>query len=679
MINTDQAPLYIMENDHLGRELFFNGDSSEDVTGNVRDRSSAIIDGQRSRFAHLDIDNLRAYNDEDPKLTDSQNLEIPFNAVWGVEYDTVRLHLARGFNFEGGEGLYFEAKVRKFNNDPLRLLGLTYTVRDDFEKMSPSPFLFAGTFYSTYLEAKVPSIRGLIESFERDYLIRGEQEIPAYKLTDGKGFDKNTLIECEFGIFSEFEQVGRHRFFNLGESTPVSLNQQDRFASMSAVVREAEDADYIELFGLYNGESIENLIKKLNNSPRSDYVLIHQIQVSEQVGGQFLITQNQEIAQVEDFGDPIKFRPVIENTASAVAWRLDYTLKLFNRFDNSQTFKEASLISKDVFKYGRTLRRLDISDNPIQLTVYNKKESPVYNIPGKISDLSIIEPSPGSGEGLSEVSFVNFNDVAISSSNLRVREEDGEQVLISEPTSSEGREIKGQGQSVITISPYTVFIKFVIHERRDDDTVSTIDLNNLGPLFLNFSDEQGNPVSIEEYNKADVSKGNGEIVFKIPKEEAEKITGFSNKYFTISANNVSGEVAVYHGKYITHTELSEQNITDVIDQKDERIEELQSRVSQLEDQNQADSSLLEDKNNQIQSLQSRIEALKEELDTAIEEENQRLNEETEKNTAKERRDRLERLQELKTVEVDPPTLPKKPKEVDVEKLNKKVATSKRLK
>lgn len=110
VLNTSQAPIYRMVNSHLGRDLFFNSDGSEDATGNVRDRSSAIIDERRSRFAHLNIDNLRAYNDEDPKLTDSPDLPVSFNATWGVEYDTVRLHLARGFNFEGGEGLYFEAK-----------------------------------------------------------------------------------------------------------------------------------------------------------------------------------------------------------------------------------------------------------------------------------------------------------------------------------------------------------------------------------------------------------------------------------------------------------------------------------------------------------------------------------------------------------------------------------------
>ncbi len=133
------------------------------------------------------------------------------------------------------------------------------------------------------------------------------------------------------------------------------------------------------------------------NSSGGDYIVFHEINVSEQIGTTFVKTSTQVFTQTNDFGDPILFRPIILNSAIAVSFSINYMLRLYNRADNTQIVKIARLTSFDVSKYGRRLMIINLGVVPTVANVYNQiakddgkniivNNGGVGNNPGQTSD-----------------------------------------------------------------------------------------------------------------------------------------------------------------------------------------------------------------------------------------------------------------------------------------------------
>ena len=68
------------------------------ITNNVRDLS--VVQVEKNRFITLDNNKLIPYLNTDPKLTPISNLSIIFPSNIGVYYDTIKLHIISGYNFD---------------------------------------------------------------------------------------------------------------------------------------------------------------------------------------------------------------------------------------------------------------------------------------------------------------------------------------------------------------------------------------------------------------------------------------------------------------------------------------------------------------------------------------------------------------------------------------------------
>ena len=123
--------------------------------------------------------------------------------------------------------------------------------------------------------------------------------------------------------------------------------------------------------GLVNGSSLSNLIAELN-SAGGNYVVFHEITLSEQIGNTYIQTNNQIVSQTNDFDNPILYRPIVLNSGIAVSFAINYVLRLYNRADNSQIIKNARLTSFDVKKYGRRLMKINLGTVPTVANVVNQ-------------------------------------------------------------------------------------------------------------------------------------------------------------------------------------------------------------------------------------------------------------------------------------------------------------------
>jgi len=363
--NTGNYPIEIMRDGHTGGSYMFNTDSVSATMGNFRDISAAAINENKTQFAYLDTSVGVPYNDFDPLLTDSVALGQTFFPNIDIEYDRIRVHFVAGYSFTGFDGLIFETLVPNVNNVPLNLSSIVF-LKSDTPVFNPDPLLLADKLYATYIEWRVPSLFFMNNSFS--------PSIPntlGYKLTEGNGFINTPTITLKVSGIYQTDSVNGYNIFNVEEVNAVTIPSRDIYDNLYAEVIESTGGDYFELTGKVTGSTFANFIASLN-AQGGQYVVFHEINVSEQIGTNFINTSTQMFTQTTDFDLPILFRPIILNSAIAASFSINYVLRLYNRQDNSQIIKNANLTSFDPKKYGKKLMKINLGTVPTVANVYNK-------------------------------------------------------------------------------------------------------------------------------------------------------------------------------------------------------------------------------------------------------------------------------------------------------------------
>lgn len=569
-ITTSTAPWFKMVNSYDDKEYYFNNDNSASQTGNVRDRSAALIDTTLNKFAYLNIDEITAYNDIDTNLTSTTTLPVTFLASDPVYYDTIKLHLIQGFNFEENEGLLFEVELNRPDDKISKMASIAYLKSDDFSQLNPNPFLFNGKSYTSFVQVKIPSLKKLIDEYQNEFVLSADTDILSHKISGGVGFRSKDPVNFRFGFIDRKERFNGNTFFYVTSQNEFSLPKDDQYSTLAAIVTPSNGGDYIEVYGQYDGLIYEDFVTKLNNDG-GDYIAQHQIVVSEQVNSAWIQTQVTEIQQTTGFDDPIKFRPIIENN-SAVAFRIEYTLKLLNRNNNQTIVKVGSYTSSDVAKYGRSLAKINLGSNPIIPKVYNKVYDNVVNFT-KGGAKAIPKPE------IYKNYITSFHDISnlVLNSETVTFDNDG-----NVNSSAQAKNISyGQGTAEIVIAPFDSYHKMILTEKLNSTLVGK-DLSAVGTMCLNFKNGKGFNICIEEEVTNQTNKAIGEILFKITTLRAEEIVSLEDKTFFITSKNDDGlETLVYTGEFIsssdypTLSKISELNkLNDLLDFVDEKITEI---------------------------------------------------------------------------------------------------------
>lgn len=363
--NTSTYPIEIMRDGHTGGSYMFNTDSVSTTMGNYRDISAVALNQNKTQYVSLDTDVGVPYNDYDPELTDSANLLQTFAPFLNIEYDRVRIHFIAGFNFQGFDGLIFNVTCPRRDGVDINLSAINF-LRDDTPVFNPDPLLIADKLFSTYIEWRVPSLY-----FMNDNFVTSDPNGLGYRLTEGQGFKSTPTLNLQVLGISNTTVDNGYSFYEVRELNAVNILSRDIYDNLYAQVIESSIGDYFELTGIVTGSSLSNFIAQLNSSG-GDYIIFHEITVSEQIGSIFEQSSNQIISQTTDFDEPILFRPIILNSAIAVSFAINYTLRLYNRADSTQIIKNARLVSTDTKKYGRRLMKINLGVVPTVANVVNQ-------------------------------------------------------------------------------------------------------------------------------------------------------------------------------------------------------------------------------------------------------------------------------------------------------------------
>jgi len=366
--NTLDLPIELMRDSYTGGTYLFNPPAYQSQTGNVRGNSSAAINSTKTRFASLITNRSISYNDVDSNLTPSANLLQTFSPNIDVEYDTIRLHFASGLDFRGFDGFVIALTVQRRDGLDLNLANINF-LKTDTATFNPNPFLLGERVYASYLEFKIPSAYYMLENF---YSNPSSTNTLGYKFTEAKGFIKTTTIDATInGISSTYTKDGFPAYETqvLSRST---ISTTDEFNLLAATIEESTLGDFFEMYGEYNGVIYEDFMASLNSQPNSSWIVFHSVVTQEQIGTSFVETAEQTFTQLDNFDVPIRFRPIILNSAVAVSFALDYTMRIYNRANGTQIIRKSRIISTDVGTYGRRLRRINLGTVPTVVKVYNE-------------------------------------------------------------------------------------------------------------------------------------------------------------------------------------------------------------------------------------------------------------------------------------------------------------------
>ena len=364
--NTATTPIELMRDSNTEGTYFFNTDSVAAVMGNNRDISAAANNANRTQYVSLDTDLGVPYNDTaNSGLTTSANLLQAFSPQLNVAYDKVRVHFVAGFNFTGFDGIVFEVLAPRRDGVMMNLSSINF-LKTDTPTFNPDPLLLADRLYATFIEWRVPALffmNNLFDATDANGL--------AYKITEGQGFLGTPPITLRASGIYETLVENSYSFYEMQEINSVSLLNRDIYNNLYAQVIASTAGDYFELSGQVTGSSLSNFIAQLNSSG-GNYVVFHEISITEQIGTVFSQTSFQTYTQTTDFDEPILYRPIIKNANVAVSFSINYVLRLYNRADATQIIKNAKLTSFDAQRYGPQMLTINLGVVPTVANVYNQ-------------------------------------------------------------------------------------------------------------------------------------------------------------------------------------------------------------------------------------------------------------------------------------------------------------------
>lgn len=600
-IETDNngAKILILNNTYTNSSAIFTEDLPYIETGNYRRRSVIPINKDRTKYAYLTDSNVVNYLDADNNLESVDGLLNQLNTYPNVpkiepEYDIVKLHMLSGFSFDDLEdGFIFEILITDRAGKKHSLTSLAYMRHDEYEIANAAPFISNERLFSKYIELKIPSLAWIIKDWVTD---KSNTNALGNLISDNAGFNIQSTIEISLKYINKTEYINGQTYFYPGESITTSINKLDEYSNLTAEIIESPIGDFFEVYGSYNGDIYEDFIINLNNQPDTDLVVVHDINVFEQVGTSWIKTSEQSFIQTDSYEESYKFRPIILNSHIATSYEIEYTLRILNKVDNSQIIRKAKYNSFDVKKYGRKFRKLNLGTVPTVTKVYNtlqdKSNEIILNndIQFSVDGNKIIKQTEFV-QGFRETINVSASITNVKTENAPKSEDNlDERDSLSIVNTTPSNIIYKQGEGKMTISPFDDFTKFIFYdnslqEASGSSSPNLMDLTNTGSFYLSFIDsESGDEVRIKNYtNVKNISPANGEVIFKINKEDSKKILKFKSNDFYISARlevgqDKSDETLMFVGQWFTPQEKYNQISSEIINNLKKSNENLRKQL-----------------------------------------------------------------------------------------------------
>lgn len=562
-LNYSTDDFVLVKNEHTNSNQIFNNDSSYNSTRNIRDLSVTPIAG--GKYAYLDSEKIPNYIDYDDKIS-----ETPITG-FAVVLDQVRFHFISGFELDQFEALILGVRNTENDNQTNMFASILFAPETIAQLITfnSKPLFLGNATYDRYVDIMVPSIKNINEDF-KTALVQSATFAAAITPTDTSysGFIYNcpitiTLDECgkRSKIYTDINAT--YDQFEVTEHYEAPLSQSNEFDAVGAYINESTSGDFIEFYLTFNSGFPEELISILNRrNPADDWIIIHQINIFEQVGSAFLNTSRQVFFQEENYDEPNLFRPVLKNAHEAVSMSVDYLARLTNKRTGEQIIREASYTLISPKKYGKKLTTIPLIDVPQSQKIYNKiikkdfEATRLFIEPKMTEELFSLNPSedPNAPVNIRVVNKTEYIPIFFTSNNISIVNKS------SMIKSSDSKEeiVFGPGKLRFIISPFDNVIKLKVYTTAKSSLVP-LDLNLSNAKYrLVFETDSGKSPIDNVKSAAIENLSSGEVVFNIAKKDSDSILQSSKQvcYLTSVAQDGT-ETLIYSGEWRRASEQSE--------------------------------------------------------------------------------------------------------------------------
>ncbi len=598
VISTENATFARIYNAFNGTISYVNHNKNDinvakELTGNTLE--TTVIQRRDNEYAHLDID-------RPIKWFEKQNENIYIEGLWDessrtgekiydlaikpeqyILYDEIKLHIVEGFNFEDLAGMVLKVGYTDSSDfSTIYVANYAYLKENDNIEFHTRPFIIGDRAYNRYINFKVPSLRGLTEANNvlKNSLLPTKPPFPI-KMPNINNSQINIIYYEVNKIVNEGGQTILYTNLPVGSDTNgivrLNIEMNDALKYFTANIQESGSGDYFELFPSHQGQFIEDFLYERSKFGE-EYRIVHDIDVYEHISsyGNYVEQKNQSITffQIEGFNKPFKFRPIIENP-NAVAFSIDYTVRLVNIYDPGnpiQTIRKASLTYPNAKKYGRHFTKINIEQGFKPMKIVNK----IVKIDEKIQNASSVFELNNTKvikEYNENYIFTDLNRVSVNINTLYV---DSQQNIIYNSTGTidsanldnliSSDLVYGQGEGVLLLHEFDNFIKFKIYKIDENNKINIYTTLNSNKSYYNivFEDDLGVKIRFADIgpdNGYNITKNEGELIFRLDTDNVRKIlNNKNNKFFITVSNSVSSntneilqgnkyEIVLYTGKY----------------------------------------------------------------------------------------------------------------------------------
>jgi len=512
------------------------GNSIKTATGEVG-RYYGVPSNSDGKWALLKND-LAYLDNSQWNGTDSSLANVDDNIVGDVWYDTIRLHLKTGFSFaaRGKEGFMFQVKVKRESGVYNYFTSIVYLNHSNFEISNPNSFVLGDTSYSKYIQIKVPSL------IYFDVSTKNKDFHDAFFGENEDAILDSTNYEISLKLINTLTEEGNVEYINVEDTIDVTVSREDEYLDIAANIEEVEDMDYFQVYGTKDGsrQGFENYINGRIQTSSDDIIIFHDIEVSEQIGLDFLDTSSMTFTQTANYEAPIPFRPTIFNASIASSFYIRHTMRIYNETDNTQIIKVATMTSYNTKKYGTRMEKINLR-NVDPTIIYNKLPNTTVN--RELNQfVNSIRPSVGETKYVP----VALDTYGILASATNVTTD------LTESEELDNIKFFEEGKATISLSKVSDnFVKFNIAQPFGDDkkAVSLVSAENIVLIIKSGATEQR---MTHDPSFPNIDLGLGEVFFKIPKTTAVRFdktdtNKFEDKFY-INIKNGETESLLYHGK-----------------------------------------------------------------------------------------------------------------------------------
>lgn len=496
-INTATYGFRKISNAYEGVDTIVNVNSAQQLTENVVDNT--VVDLPDGTYALLDNDTAYWYPAVDPNIT--VNPVVLINPR-PLSYDTIRVHLVSGFNFDKNLGFILSIYCMDNQGKPVKLCNFAWT-KDNFQQLyfAPNPKKIDVQIFDKYVEFSVPSFEYILQEQLANPL---NTDNLSYVFTNGKLMANQHALYCSFHIINAEDTTEGFTRYSVEQGKKFRFNSIDEYNLLTADIQENVDG-YFEYKALWNGLPIEDFITGLNSIAGNNYYLIHELYVHLQTGNSFQQVEGFTEFQKQDYQKTFLYKPVLPNLAYATAISIDYYVRLYNAVDGKNVIKSATLNTLNINKYGMQTFKINVGDTSRPVVAVNKIQR---------NDITLNNPEQLLQERAVSYIYIDNNNLTLGDS------------------------------SIIQVNPFDNLIKFDIATKDQ----RPFELDEVNTYYLTFILSDGSKLYCQELLSAANKKSEGELIFKVDAAKAQQIlSSTNNSFYVISKSPNALETNLVNG------------------------------------------------------------------------------------------------------------------------------------